>query len=175
MTNMHYTGKKIAACGLALAWFAAAGGAFSPLPANAREFPVIPAASQSTPDAALLDLETFRNNAFGAYQQALEEGKYTIILFDSEYCGFCKNLIALLRSKDLAKYSDQVVVSISDGDVDEGARQLEQALGVVRYPTLVVLKTNEKNIHVAGRIEGEVDVLEIDRVFHEAMKEPIAN
>ena len=86
---------------------------------------------------------------------------------------FCKNLAKNLADKGLAKYGDQVVVSVTDGDRDKGARQLEEALGVVRYPTMVVLKTNSENIHVAGRIEGEVPVSEIDRVFSVALQDPI--
>ncbi len=112
-----------------------------------------------------LDLESHRGNAFQAHEQALEEGKYTIILFDSEACGFCKNMGKHLGSPLLAKYASRAVVSITDGETDKGARQLEEALGVVRLPTLVVLKTNNKNINVVGRIEGEVPVLEIDRTF----------
>ena len=121
-----------------------------------------------------LDLRRFRHNSFPAYQHALANKKYTVILFATELCVFCKNLAKLLRDKRLAKYADRIVVSITDSRFDEGARQLEEALGVVRFPTLVVLKTNSKNIHVAGRIEGEVPVKEIDRVFSIATRKPIA-
>ena len=120
-----------------------------------------------------LDLKTYRNNAFGAHQQALKQSKYTVILFDVSLCTFCEKLIGKLSDKRFVKYSDRLIVSVTRGDVDEGARQLEEALGVVRYPTLVILKTNNKNIHVAGRIEGNVSIPEIDRVLRKATEQPI--
>jgi len=120
-----------------------------------------------------LDLETYRGNSFGAYEAALKDGKYTMILFETEYCGFCKRLAENLADERFVKYSDRVVVSISDGDEDEGARQLEEALGVVRYPTLVILRTNNENIHVTGRIEGEVTPEQIERVVKEVTEDPI--
>lgn len=120
-----------------------------------------------------LDLSEYKDNSFGAYSKALEEGKYTAILFETDLCVFCENLKKNLSDKSLGKYSDKMIASITNGDRDEGARQLEEALGVVRYPTLVVLKTNSENIHVAGRIEGQVSVSEIDRVFKKATEEDI--
>ncbi len=120
-----------------------------------------------------LDLRSFRNDSFGAYMKALKEGKYTILLFSSDYCGFCKNMDKKLEHPLIGKYADRAIFSVTDAEKDLGARQLEEALGVVRYPTLVVLMTNSKNIHVAGRIEGEVLVPDIDRIFRIAMKEPI--
>ncbi len=151
-----------------LLWFAVVVGIPESLFAGEPVYQLIAGQKQ-------LDLQTHRGNAHQAYTKALEEGKFTIILFDSEYCGFCKNMITLLGSEVLAKYADRVVVSVTDGDIDKGARQLEEALGVVRYPTLVVLKTNNKNVHVAGRIEGEVPLSEIDRIIFEATKEQISN
>ena len=120
-----------------------------------------------------LDLKTYENDSFGAYSKALDEGKYTAILFKTDLCVFCKNLEKNMGDASLGKYADKMIASVTDGDKDKGARQLEEALGVVRYPTLVILKTNPDNIHVAGRIEGEVPVAEIDRVFSEATKEDI--
>lgn len=122
-----------------------------------------------------LDFRTFRRNSFPAYQHALARQKYTVILFETELCVFCRNLANSLRDKRLEKFANRIVVSITDGDHDEGARQLEVALGVVRYPTLVVLRTNKRNIHVAGRIEGEVSITKIERVFSIATRKPIAN
>jgi len=155
------------------------------VPAQAQDDQIIPWGRLTLPEAPSagsakqvdqsdsLDLVTFRDNSFGAYSHALEAKKYTVILFETDLCVFCKNLAKNLADKDLAKYGDQVVVSVTDGDRDKGARQLEEALGVVRYPTMVVLKTNSDNIHVAGRIEGEVPVSEIDRVFSVALQDPI--
>jgi len=120
-----------------------------------------------------LDLETYRGNSWGAYETALKDKKYTMILFETDLCVFCKNLAENLADERFAKYSDRVVVAISDGEKDEGARQLVEALGVVRYPTLVILKTNNENIHVAGRMEGEVSKEEIERVMIKAMEDPI--
>ena len=120
-----------------------------------------------------LDLTTYRDKSFDAYSKALEERKYTVILFETDLCVFCKKLAANLEDPILAKYADQIVVSIAHDERDEGAQQLVEALGVVRFPTLVVLKTNSKNIHVSGRIEGEVTVAQIDRVFHKALSDPI--
>ncbi len=122
----------------------------------------------------LIETEIYRNNSFGAYSKALKESKYTVILFRAGNLDpFSPRLFAKVHDPRLAQYSGRIRFSYTDEDLDEGAKQLVEALGVVRYPTLVVLKTNAENIHVAGRIEGEVTVDEIDRVFREAMKEPI--
>lgn len=120
-----------------------------------------------------IDLVTYENNAHDAHQKALSDSKYTVILFGSECCGFCVNMAAKLDDDIFDKYQAKMTVSITDSDHDPGARQLEEALEVVRYPTLLILETNNQNIHVAGRIEGEVPVKEIDRIFFEAMSVPM--
>jgi len=117
-----------------------------------------------------LDLTTYRDNSFGAHTEAMAGGKHTVILFSSDYCGFCKNLAVILEDEILRKYGSDIVVSITDGERDLGARQLEEALGVVRYPTVVVLKPDPDRIVVAGRIEGEMPALEVDRIFYNALK-----
>ncbi|WP_425400391.1 hypothetical protein [Aeoliella sp.] len=122
----------------------------------------------------VLDTVTYKNDSFGAYSSALDKGMYTAILFNSGNLDiFSKRLLENLRAPELAKYGSRLIVSFTDADFDKGAEQLVEALGVVRYPTLVVLKTNSNKLHIAGRIEGEVPVAEIDRVFRNATKEPI--
>ncbi|MEM9658527.1 MAG: hypothetical protein AAF961_09215 [Planctomycetota bacterium] len=133
-----------------------------------------PTAVKSDHEPRLIESERFRNDSFGAYSTALEEGKYAVILFHvGKYDPFSRKLLAKMHDPRLAKYSDRLRFSYTDEDRDEGAKQLVEALGVVRYPTLVVLRTNSENLHVAGRIEGEVSVSEIDRVLGIAMKQPL--
>jgi thiol-disulfide isomerase/thioredoxin len=131
-------------------------------------------ASKGSKPKTKLDLKTFRGDSFGAYKHALANKKYTIILFDTEPCNFCKKLIKSLESEVLAKYADRVVVSITDSKSDKGARELEVALSVARYPTMVILKTSKDTIQVAGRVVGGVSPSDLDRVIGSATKEPIA-
>jgi len=129
---------------------------------------------EQTKEAKLIETEIYRDNSFGAYSQALKEGKYTAILFTAgELDPFSPRLLAKIHDPKLSKYADRLRFSYANEDRDKGAKQLVEALGVIRYPTLVILKTNSENIHVAGRIEGEVTVAEVDRVFRIATEKPI--
>ena len=121
-----------------------------------------------------IDTLTFKNDSFGAYSRALKKKKHTAILFHAGNLDpFSRRLLAKMNHPEIRKYSQRVVFSFTDADLDKGAEQLVEALGVVRYPTLVVLETNSQKIHVTGRIEGDVDVTELERVLRLATKTPI--
>ena len=99
-------------------------------------------ASQSNSPAPI-DTKTYENRSFAAYMSALSQGKYTVILFHAgSYDGFSRRIVKKMQSPKFAKHADRVVFSVADEDIDKGAMQLAEALGVVRYPTLVILKTN---------------------------------
>ena len=122
-----------------------------------------------------IDIDTYRNAAVSAYTRALREEKYTVVLFSKHHRmnGFALRLAERLRDERLAKYSDRLVVCLTDPDIDDGGRHLADALEVDAYPTLVVLKTNRDQIHVTGQMIGEHELEAIDKFLQDSMKEPM--
>ncbi len=120
-----------------------------------------------------IDIETYRNATVKAYVQALVEGKYTLVLFSKHHRmnGFAQRLAERLGDASLAKYSDRVVMCLTDPDLDDGGRDLANALEVNAYPTLVVLKTNHDVIHLTGQMTGEHELEAIDKFLGDSMKE----
>jgi len=122
-----------------------------------------------------IDTDTYRNAAVSAYSHALRDGKYTVVLFSKQHRlnGFALRLAERLRDESLAKYSDRLVMCLTDPDLDDGGRDLADALEVEAYPTLVVLKTNRDQIHVTGQMIGEHELEAIDKFLQDSMKEPM--
>jgi len=119
-----------------------------------------------------IDIDTYRNATVSAYSQALRDGKYTLVLFSKKHRlnGFAQRLAERIEDPVLAKYSDKVVFCLTDPGLDDGGRDLADALKVNAYPTLVVLKTDRDRIHVTGQMIGEHDLEAVDRFLRNSLK-----
>ena len=91
-----------------------------------------------------IDTETYRNCVIKAYVQALQDGKYTLVLFSKHHRinPFAKRLAERLSDPSLAKYSDRVVFCLTDPGLDEGGaarrsvggQRLSHSRGVENQP-----------------------------------------
>ena len=134
---------------------------------------IIEGGDRATEAKEPINFSKFENRAFDAYSQALADGKHTMVLFSARPCGFCKTMKDNLSSPELAKYSDDFVASVSYRGEDEGGDHLAAAVNVIRYPTMVIFKTDMDKLHVVGRVEGVFKPEEISKVLDEALKEKI--
>ncbi|MEZ6041881.1 MAG: hypothetical protein R3C20_15355 [Planctomycetaceae bacterium] len=148
----------------------AIGRADEPRPIDLNLILPIDVEESAKPDP--IDINTYRNAAVSAYCQALRDGKYTLVLFSRNHRlnGFARRLAERIEDPVLAKYSDKVVFTLTDPYLDDGGRDLADAMKVNAYPTLVVLKTERDRIHVTGQMIGEHDLEQVDRFLRDSLK-----
>ena len=127
--------------------------------------------SLSTEEVPNLKIGWQVNDAFGSYTLATENNRATVLFFHSPYCIFCKNLLVNMKCPSVNRFAGRLMFGVSIEELDPGAAQLAEALGVVRFPTIVILAPSTERIYVAGRIEGEVPDAEVERVLLAAMKD----
>lgn len=117
------------------------------------------------------DTNIFRDRTFDAYMKALRENKYTLVLLSQENNGFAERMERKLKDPRLSQFVDQSILTVADPQRDSGAKQLQDALDVMAYPTLLVLNTDKDRIHLVGQISGEVEVNQIVDVLERSMND----
>ena len=76
-----------------------------------------------------------------------------------------------LKDPRLSQFVDQSILTVADPQRDSGAKQLQDALDVMAYPTLLILNTDKDRIHLVGQISGEVEVGQIVDVLERSMND----
>ncbi|MCA9167687.1 MAG: hypothetical protein KDB23_08465 [Planctomycetales bacterium] len=124
-----------------------------------------------------IDTETYRNQVVKAYVRALQEKKFTLVLFSKSHHlnPFAQNMMEKLKSPRLAEFADQVIMCMCDPELDSSCSELQAALKVTAYPSLFVIKTHREKIEVMAEIVGECELEFLERTLRTALAQPIGN
>ncbi len=122
------------------------------------------------PEIDRLRIQWYINRTFDAYGEALAESKPTVVFFTARQCGFCLTQLQRFRCPAIVRYAGSMNFGTAWRGEDDGGDHLAEALNVQRYPTVVILKSDEDRLHVIGRIEGVFPADDIDRVIQEAFR-----
>ena len=116
-----------------------------------------------------------KNKVFEGWEKAKTDDKYFLFMADSEYCGFCDRTEKNMKDPLMSKYSDKLVTSITDPDVDTDAQYFVDRFDVKKYPTLLLMKPvmgpdgKVQKVDLIGRMTGEQTAKEMDEYFKTAM------
>lgn len=121
-----------------------------------------------------IDTSTYQNRAVDAYVQALKEGKYTVVVISHHHDinPFAKRMVRNLSDPKLAKYANEIVMCLTDPEVDDGGKDLREAFQTNAYPALYVLRTDRRQLHIVGQMVGECEVEQIDRFLAKVLPLP---
>ncbi len=124
----------------------------------------------------MLDVAKYHDRVFPAWQRAKREGKYFVILFNSDYCGFADRTMDNLTDPRMAKYSDKVIFVDTDPDYDTDAEQFVKRFDIKKYPTILLMRAvldpdteKVKRVALIGRMTGEQTAEEMDEYFRTAI------
>jgi len=89
-----------------------------------------------------------------AVQEARNSGKPLVVIFEEDYCGWCRKLDQELAKPELARLNDKAIfVRVSPSSSPE-AKILADRLGVNAYPTISVIDIKGSNISERNRVTG---------------------
>ena len=137
--------------------------------ASSQESSTLPRPTDE-PEIDRLRIQWYINRTFDAYTDALAESKPTVVFFTARQCGFCLTQLQRFRCPAIVRYAGSMNFGVAWRDEDEDGDQLAETLNVQRYPTVVILKSDEDRPNVIGRIEGVFPADDVDRVIQQAFR-----
>lgn len=121
----------------------------------------------------------WKTDLYNAYKEATTSGKPLVVEFSTEWCKYCQLLNdTTLKSNEVKDYSGKAVWARVDAEKDDANHNVSsmlKALGVDRYPTVVVLDVSKKDangnpqITEVGRIVGYYDGQKFAKKLSELM------
>jgi len=123
-----------------------------------------------------LDVVTYHDRVFPAWERTKQEGKYFVVLFNADYAGFADRTMDNLTDPRMAKYSDKVIFVDTDPDYDTDAEFFVERFDVKKYPTILLMRPvidpetkKVRKVDLIGRMTGEQTAEEMDEYFEKAI------
>lgn len=97
----------------------------------------------------------WEGDVVSAYEKARDSKKPLVVVFETDWCNYCKLLKKdTLDSPEAAKMGGRAVFVKVDPEKDEQAASLVKQLNVTGYPTVVVLDALPDKLNEKGRVVG---------------------
>lgn len=121
----------------------------------------------------------FQDDVYGAYSKAYSERKPLVIMFEADWCSYCKRMDKeVLSSKEFRKFAEEAVflrLNVEKDDKHGNVKQLMNRLGITEFPALAVVDVASQNINVLGRIVGYHNPPQFMNVFRQVLPKDIAD
>jgi len=108
----------------------------------------------------------FSDDTYGAYARGLEEKQAIVLIYVSELCLECEDLLARFRCPALSRYGGRFVFGLTNPAHDEVGETIRKALEIEQYPTMVVLVPHpDEALQPLAKVAGSFSVAEITDVL----------
>lgn len=124
-------------------------------------------------------VDWFQDDVYGAYSKAYTERKPLVIMFEADWCNYCKAMDKeVLKSKEFREFAAEAVflrLNVEKDDKYGNVKQLMTRLGITEFPAVAVVDVASQNINVLGRIVGYHNPPQFMNVFRQVLPKDIVD